>query len=148
MKKTLALTLPLLAMFLFGGLLSNDGEVGQVIYDKSMAIESSVAGLEAKTADIGEMNIAYYINDNPTKPTIVMLHGYSSNKNIWNRLAKYFTDDYQVVVPDLAGHDHTPFEQAWSYSIPARAERVVALLDELGIQQAHFIGNRMGGVLA
>src|SRR5690554_6993548 len=102
MKKTLALTLPLLAMFLFGGLLSNYGEVGQVIYDKSMAIESSVAGLEAKTAEIGEMNIAYYINDNPTKRTIVMLHGYSSNKNIWNRFAKYFTDEYDLVVADLA----------------------------------------------
>lgn len=147
MKKTLALTLPLLAIFLFGGLLSNYGEVGQVIYDKSMAIESSIAGLEAKTADIGEMNIAYYINDNPTKPTIVMLHGYSSNKNIWNRFAKYFTDDYQLVVPDLAGHGDTPFKEEWSYSMPAQAKRVVALLDELGIEQAHFIGNSMGGFL-
>src|SRR5690554_8130143 len=109
MKKTLALTLPLLAIFLFGGLLSNYGEVGQVIYDKSMAIESSIAGLEAKKADIGEMNMAYYINDNPTKPAIVMLNGYRSNKNIWNCFAKYFTDDYQLFVHDLVGHGDTPF---------------------------------------
>lgn len=147
MKKTLLLTVPLFLVFLFGGLMGNYGEVGQVLYDTSMSIESNLAGLEAKKADIGEMEMSYYIHANANKPTLVMLHGYSSDKNIWIRFAKHFASDYQIVIPDLAGHGETPYDESWSYSMPAQAKRVVALMDELNIEQAHFIGNSMGGFL-
>ena len=147
MKKTLLLTVPLFLLFLFGGLMGNYAEVGQVLYDSSMAIESKSAGLEARKADIGEMQMSYYIHENNAKPTLVMLHGYSSDKNVWIRFAKHFAEDYQIVIPDLAGHGDTPYDESWSYSMPAQAKRVVALMDILEVEQAHFIGNSMGGFL-
>lgn len=127
--------------------MGNYAQIGQVLYDSSMTLESSLAGLEAKKEDIGEMQMSYYIHENTGKPTLVMLHGFSSDKNIWNRFAKHFSDDYQIVVPDLAGHGDTPYDESWSYGMPAQAKRVVALLDGLDIKQAHFIGNSMGGFL-
>lgn len=147
MKKTALLTVPLVIMFLFGVVMGNYGEVGQWLYKNAMSLESSIAGLEANKADIGEMEMAYYIHANPGKPTILMLHGYSADKDNWNRFAKYFSDDYQVIVPDLAGHGDTPYDPSWSYSMPAQAKRVVALLDVLGVEKAHIIGNSMGGFL-
>ncbi len=147
MKKTLLLIVPLVLMFLFGGLIGNYGEIGQVLYDNSMRLESSLAGLEANKADIGEMEMSYYIHAKPSKPTLIMLHGYSSDKNVWIRFAKHFAVDYQIIIPDLAGHGDTPYNADWNYSMPAQAKRVVALMDELGIEQAHFIGNSMGGFL-
>ncbi len=104
MKKSALFMVPLLLVFLLGGLISNYGEVGQMLYDHSMKLESNLSGLEAKKADIGEMEMSYYIHANANKPTLIMLHGYSSDKNVWIRFAKHFTDDYQVVIPDLAGH--------------------------------------------
>lgn len=147
MKKSALFMVPLLLVFLFGGLISNYGEVGQMLYDHSMKLESNLSGLEAKKADIGEMEMSYYIHANANKPTLIMLHGYSSDKNVWIRFAKHFTDDYQVVIPDLAGHGDTPYDESWSYSMPAQAQRVVALMNVLGIEQAHIIGNSMGGFL-
>lgn len=147
MKKTGLLTIPLALMFLFGAVMGNYAEVGQWLYKNAMSLESNLAGLEAKKANVGEMEMAYYMHSNPGKPTLLMLHGYSSNKDIWNRFAKYFKDDYQLIVPDLAGHGDTPYDASWSYSMPAQAKRVVALLDAVGVEKAHIIGNSMGGFL-
>ena len=147
MKKTGLLTIPLALMFLFGLVMGNYAEVGQWLYKNAMSVESSIAGLEAKEANVGEMEMAYYIHANPGKPTLLMLHGFSSNKDIWNRFAKHFANDYQIIVPDLAGHGATPYNKSWSYSMPAQAKRVVALLNAVGVEKVHIIGNSMGGFL-
>ena len=104
-------------------------------------------GFEKESVDIGDMKLALYRHANPGKPTLVMLHGYSADKDVWVRFAKHFTDDYQIIIPDLAGHGDSPYQPEWNYGMPAQAARVMALLDQLNVQQAHFIGNSMGGFL-
>lgn len=147
MKKVL-LTLAIgLVAFLAGVFNARYAEIGAWMYTNAMSLEAKVAGLEKHQADIGEMQLTYHIAMNADKPTILMLHGYSADKNVWNRFAKHFTADYQVVIPDLAGHGESPFKHEWSYAMPAQAERVIALLDKLDIKQVHVIGNSMGGFL-
>ena len=36
--------------------------------------------------------------------TVVLLHGYSADRQVWPRFARHLLDRYQVVIPDLAGH--------------------------------------------
>src|SRR5690554_8212324 len=126
MRKTLLLTLPLFLVFLFGGLMGNYAEVGQWLYNSSMAMESKSAGLEARKADIGEMEMSYYIHENSTKPTLVMLYGYSTVSYVALCCAKHFAEDYQIVIPQMAGHGEIAAHESWSVSRPAYVKSVVA----------------------
>lgn len=123
-------------------------QVGHLIYQHGLPLEASMYGLEKTKVDIGEQALTLYDNNNEGKSVIVMLHGYTADKNVWVRFAKHFTDNYHVIIPDLAGHGETPFDKNWDYSIPAQTERVIALLDKLGIEKAHVIGNSMGGFIS
>lgn len=147
MKKLMLCLVVLISAFLLGVVNARYGEIGAFMYTQAMKLEAKLAGLEKRQTDIGEMQLTYHMADNPDKPTLLLLHGYSADKYVWNRFAKYFSKDYQVIVPDLAGHGETPFKEEWSYGMPAQAERVIALLDNLGIEKVHVIGNSMGGFL-
>lgn len=122
--------------------------VGHMLYDQANALEAGLAGLETAQVDIGDMSMTVYRRENPGKPEIVLLHGYSADKSVWNRFARHFKDDYALVIPDLAGHGDTGFDASWDYSVQAQSDRVVRLLDALGIQQAHLVGNSMGGFIS
>lgn len=122
--------------------------VGAVAYDVSMGFEHRVRGLEVRTADVDGLEMAYYDGGPRNAPAIVMLHGFSADKDLWVRFADPLTEDYRVIIPDLAGHGQTPFVAGADYSAPAQAARVLALLDRLGIERSHLIGNSMGGFVA
>tara|TARA_R110001592_G_scaffold175466_5_gene414708 strand:+ start:28563 stop:29507 length:945 start_codon:yes stop_codon:yes gene_type:complete len=126
-------------------------QMGQWVYDNSVSAEASIYGFSEQTIPIGEMSLSVYRNsDNlgADKPSILMLHGYSAEKTVWLRFARYFTDDFNLVIPDMAGHGRTGFDPSWDYTGPAQAARLVALLDRLQIQKVHVIGNSMGGFIA
>ncbi|MGJ8686001.1 MAG: alpha/beta fold hydrolase [Spongiibacteraceae bacterium] len=122
--------------------------VGEATFSIAANLESRVYGFEKTTTDIGELNMVAYQGGPVDGPAIVMIHGYTSDKDVWPRFAKHFVDDYRVVIPDLAGHGESGFDSSWSYTIAAQAARVVALLDKLNIDKAHIIGNSMGGYTA
>lgn len=126
-------------------------QMGQWVYDTSMASEASIYGLSKQTVPINSMSLSVYRNSSnlgSDKPTIVMLHGYSADKSVWLRFAHQLGDDFNIIIPDLAGHGETGFDANWDYSAPAQAARVVSLMDRLQIQKAHIIGNSMGGFIA
>jgi pimeloyl-ACP methyl ester carboxylesterase len=122
---------------------------GKLVFEWAAPFEASLYGLEKQVVDIGEMETHLYSNEIiAERPTIIMLHGYSADKDVWPRFAKHFTDDYNVIIPDMAGHGETGFHQDWHYGGPAQVERIVALLDKLSLDRVHVIGNSMGGFIA
>jgi len=125
--------------------------VGQAVYAEVTDLEASVYGFEQKAADIGEMEMAYYrrpVSAGDAKGAILMLHGYSANKDVWTRFASNINEAYDIIIPDMAGHGDTPFDPKWDYSGPAQVKRLVTLLDALDIDKVHLIGNSMGGFIA
>ncbi|MFQ3201815.1 MAG: abhydrolase domain-containing protein 6 [Zhongshania sp.] len=80
--------------------------------------------------------------------TVVMIHGYSSEKTVWMRFASHFTNRYRVLILYLPGHGQTAFDPALKYDSVSQGERVLQAMDTLGIASAHIIGNSMGGFIA
>ena len=80
-------------------------------------------------------------------PPLVLAHGISMGLNNWRRNG--YTDalkkDFQLVLYDARGHGRSdkPHEPA-AYGLLNMAEDVVAVLDDLGIGQAHYFGFSMG----
>lgn len=125
--------------------------VGHAVYAKATDWEAKFYGLEQYQLDIGGMKIAYYSNlkeNSENRPSIILLHGYSADKDVWPRFAKHFLEDYYVLIPDMAGHGDTGYHKDWSYSAPAQAKRMKLFLDKLGVQKAHVMGNSMGGFIS
>lgn len=143
MKKLIALVIIVVA----GYFAWHSPAVGKWVYANVSDAEAGFYGFEQTQIDIGEMKLAAYIGGSSDKPAIVMIHGYSADKDVWPRFAKHFVDDYHVIIPDLAGHGDTGFDPKSSFTGPAQAERISKLLKALNIEKAHIVGNSMGGFI-
>jgi pimeloyl-ACP methyl ester carboxylesterase len=123
--------------------------IGHVVYDDGGRLEARLYGFQLKFADVEGLRMAYYVGGPAdAHETVVLLHGFSADKQVWPRFARHLLDSYRVVIPDLGGHGGSDFIPEQSYSGPAQAKRVATLLDQLHIDQVHIAGNSMGGFIS
>lgn len=123
--------------------------IGGVAYRSALLLETALYGLKPVTVSAGDTTLPVLVGGPDDAPhTLILLHGYSADKDLWVRFARYFTADTRVIIPDLAGHGAHAFDPALKYSTTAQAQRVLALMDSLGVARAHVIGNSMGGFIA
>ncbi|MEM1356036.1 MAG: alpha/beta fold hydrolase [Planctomycetota bacterium] len=91
------------------------------------------------------VDVAYRIYGPEAGPPVVLLHGSPGSASDFHLLAPALAlEGYRVVVPDLPGFGYSA---RWvpDYSNKAHARYVFDLLDELGIESAHFVGFSMSG---
>lgn len=151
MKKIIVGALLGLPLLLIAMVFAFPVQTGQWVYDNSLALEARVYGFSEQLIPIEGMTLSVYRNNQhlgADKPSVLMLHGYSADKSVWLRFARHLSSDFNIIIPDMAGHGDTGFDQSWSFSGPAQAARLVSLLDRLQIQRVHVIGNSMGGFIA
>lgn len=90
-------------------------------------------------------DIQLYYEERGEGAPLVLIHGFSGSGVIWTEWAASLTERYRVVVPDLRGHGRSTGTLETIYH-ERFAEDVVALLDHLGIDRAHFVGHSSGGM--
>lgn len=110
-------------------------------------IEQYRAGLSHEQLSVHNLNIHYYRGGPASGETLVLLHGFAADKDNWLRFSRPLTQDYRVIALDLPGFGDSDLPQG-SYDVGTQAERLADILDELGVQQAHVLGNSMGGQIA
>lgn len=121
--------------------------VGQLTYDMGVRAEAFAYGLHKERVTVDGVPMVLYRSAGKGDP-ILMLHGFSADKDVWARFARHFSSDHQVIIPDMAGHGETGFKPDWSYTVKGQVDRLVKLMDQLGIAKAHVLGNSMGGQIA
>ena len=99
------------------------------------------------------LKLAYYVDDftQPwVKPqTVFLLHAAMGNSQRWFSWVPEFAKHYRVIRMDLRGHGQSTIpssEQA--FSLQHLVDDAAALLDHLGCEQAHVVGNSAGGYVA
>lgn len=80
--------------------------------------------------------------------TLVALHGSYSSLHTWDGWVEYLGDDFHIVRLDMPGHGLTGPRPSGRHTLQALVESVVAFCDELGIEEAAFTGNSLGGGVA
>jgi len=93
-------------------------------------------------ADINAITIAY--SDEGTGLPIVFLHAFPLNRTMWAQQEEALALEFRVITVDLRGHGESD-APLWRYTLDQSADDVHALLDQLSIQQALFVGLSMGG---
>jgi pimeloyl-ACP methyl ester carboxylesterase len=78
---------------------------------------------------------------------LVFIHGWSCDRSYWKAQLPAFEDRYRVVAVDLAGHGESDAGRA-AYTIHAFAADVVAVIDELALEDVVLIGHSSGGDVA
>lgn len=79
--------------------------------------------------------------------TIVLLHGYMQNLDVWTPLVLKLLHGMRVITIDLPGHGHS---QCYSdiHTMDFMARCVKAVLEYAGVEQCVMIGHSMGGYVA
>jgi abhydrolase domain-containing protein 6 len=108
--------------------------------------ERGAAGLEQKSVSAADHEIVYL--EGGQGETIVLLHGFSADKDNWTRFAKYLTDRYHVVIPDIPGFGESTRDPEAVYDIASQARRIRAFAEAIGLERFHLAGNSMGGNLS
>lgn len=78
---------------------------------------------------------------------VVLLHGLGSSTRDWENQKSALAAHYKVILFDLRGHGRSDRPRE-NYSIEGFADDVLALLDQLQLQQVHLVGISMGGMVA
>ena len=81
---------------------------------------------------------------------VVLLHGWPQDRTAWHSVTPRLTEaGLRVIAPDLRGYSpgaRPPHHL--DYELTEMVEDVIALLDEVGVEQAHIVGHDWGGALA
>lgn len=82
------------------------------------------------------------------RPPVLCLHGLTRNARDFEALAERLAGDWRVIVPDFRGRGMSEQDpNSRNYVPPVYAQDVIALLDELSVERAVFIGTSLGGLV-
>jgi pimeloyl-ACP methyl ester carboxylesterase len=79
---------------------------------------------------------------------IVLIHGFPTSSHLWQDVAPLLPDGRRVVVLDLLGFGRSDPPSDQALSISGHADRLIELLDVLGINRACLVGHDVGGGVA
>lgn len=79
---------------------------------------------------------------------VVFLHGFATSGHLWGDVVPLMPPGHRIVVADLLGHGRSDRPLSRAVDVRAHAERVIAMLDQLGIARACIVGHGIGGGIA
>lgn len=102
-----------------------------------------------RSAKAGDLTLAYYeAGEAQEQLPLVMLHGGGPGASSWSNFGSAlpgFAQDFRTILVDQPGFGASDKPPVVGNYYRFAADHVVALLDELGIQKVHLLGNSLGG---
>jgi 2-hydroxy-6-oxonona-2,4-dienedioate hydrolase len=105
-------------------------------------------GSDKHTAVVDGYRIRYLTAGDPSNPPLVFVHGWLMHAGFWRETMTVLKDRFYCIAVDLLGHGHSDKPQYVNYSIPAQAQHILQLLDQLQIDRFTVIGHSMGGQIS
>ena len=82
------------------------------------------------------------------KPPLLCLHGLTRNARDWTDFAERYSPEHRVLALDFRGRAASDYDPDPSrYLPPVYAADVIEMLDQLGLNQAIFVGTSLGGLV-
>lgn len=104
---------------------------------------------ESRFADAGGLQIHY--REVGAGYPVIMLHGTGPGANGWSNFRNTvpaFSDRYRVIVPDLPRYGKSSKIAIQGPRLTLLSGVIRQFMDSIGVEQAHIIGNSMGGQVA
>lgn len=100
-----------------------------------------------KTIDFEGYKVHYRDEGRGHEQTLVLLHGYLQNLDVWSPYVLSFMRSMRMVTIDLPGHGYSEC-RAEVHTMDMMARTVKAVLDDAGVEQCVMVGHSMGGYVA
>lgn len=102
------------------------------------------------SADAGGIR-TNYLEAGKGDETVLLIHGsgpgVTSYAN-WRLVIPALAEDFHVIAPDMVGFGYSDRPKGVNYSLDTWADQTLGLMDTLGIEKAHLVGNSFGGSIA
>jgi N-formylmaleamate deformylase len=89
----------------------------------------------------------HYYRTGGQKPPFVMVHGATDNGLCWSPVAEYFSDRFDVIMPDAQGHGKSD-RVTKGCTNKVQAEQVAEMIKQLKLNKPLVMGHSMGAVIA
>lgn len=111
-------------------------------------LEARYLNSPSDLVDLGGFRL--HVRDTGPKraPTIILMHGFGSSLQTWDGWAGPLERGYRVVRLDLPGAGLSDPDPTRDYTDARTHALILKLMDKLGIKQAVFVGNSLGGRIA
>lgn len=84
-----------------------------------------------------------------TKPTIILIHGYTASLYVWKTVAPVLADSgFHVIAIDMLGFGYSDKPSWFDYAITSQARFIARFMNRLGIGRATMVGSSYGGAVA
>jgi len=97
--------------------------------------------------EVNGLNINYEIDGPEGAPVLVFSHCLAANQRLWQYQVAEFQGSYRVLTYDIRGHGGSSAPEE-AYTMQGLAEDIKLLLDRLGVEECHFVGISLGGMIA
>jgi NAD(P)-dependent dehydrogenase (short-subunit alcohol dehydrogenase family)/pimeloyl-ACP methyl ester carboxylesterase len=101
----------------------------------------STGGIELCVAELGD----------PTRPTVVLVHGYPDSKEVWSEVATRLAERFHVVLYDVRGHGRStaPVPLRGGFTLEKLTDDFLAVADAVSPgRPVHLVGHDWGSVQA
>ncbi len=112
-----------------------------------MMLESTMENIATSYFTDGDVTIRY-CKRGLTGPVVVLIHGMGCSSLEWSENIDYLSHEMTVVAVDLVGFGESSKPADFDYSAKGQAAQLIRLLDALGANQFHLVGNSFGGRVA
>lgn len=93
--------------------------------------------------------IAIHYDETGTGPALLLSHGYSATRRMWDAQRRAFGDRYRVIAWDMRGHGETDSpDDPTQYSTDLTVADMHGLLTHLGVRRAIIGGLSLGGYMS
>ncbi len=117
------------------------------IFNTAVVALRSTAALRSDSIVIDGQEISYLEREGPGD-TIILLHGFASEKDAWLRFADYLPAGTRILIPDLPGHGDSAPLADMPYAPDVVIDLLASLANALDAKRFHIAGNSMGGMYA
>lgn len=103
---------------------------------------------EVKNVQLGKIKMEYLLTGVENNDTILFVHGLGANLNQFEKQHQYFQDRYKILSVSLRGHGNTTSLRELTesdFELSRLGDDIIMLIDILGIDKFHYVGNSMGG---
>ncbi|WP_091743204.1 alpha/beta fold hydrolase [Phenylobacterium immobile] len=92
-----------------------------------------------------------YLEAGSGAETVMLIHGSGPGVSAygnWRLVLPALAENFRVIAPDMVGFGYSDRPQDVDYQLDTWADQAVGVLDALGVEKAHLVGNSFGGAIA
>ena len=102
---------------------------------------------EERSEMYGKIHYEIHGLTSPDAPTVVFSSGLGGAAKFWQPQLADFTQGYRVITYDQLGTNKSVGDLPATYRISDMANELAVLLKKLEVQQCHFVGHALGGLV-